>query len=255
MKITITQLPNDPEKLSATWPGLVTHVQAEQPDIVVLPEMIFSPWLAADKAVDPAQWQAAIESHAAWIARFEELAPAVVLGSRPVLDEGTPYNESFVWDVESGMTPAHRKHYLPNEAGFWEAEWYRSAPIDFRAVDAGAAKVGFMLCTDLWFTEHARGYARQGIHILANPRATELATNDKWPVGGKAAAIMSGAYCVSSNHVGEWAGVHFGGMGWVIDPNGEMLAMTSNEEPFVAVEIDLGVAEAAKGTYPRDVLE
>jgi N-carbamoylputrescine amidase len=254
MNVTVTQLPNAPTELEAAWPALVAHVAEQASELVLLPEMIFSPWLAASKTADPAQWEASIASHARWMGRFEDLAPAAVLGSRPVLD-GAPHNETYLWDVDGGLTRAHRKHYLPNEAGFWEAEWYRPAPLDFRARSLNGALIGFMVCTDLWYTEHARSYAKQGAHIVANPRATEATTVDKWLVGGRAAAVLSGAYCLSSNHSGETDGVRFGGAGWIIDPDGAVLAVTSDDAPFITLEIDLAKAEAAKRTYPRDVQE
>jgi N-carbamoylputrescine amidase len=236
---------------------LVEHVKREKSDLVLLPEMPFYPWVGYTDQVDPAQWQAAVDAHEEWLSRFGALGAKVVLGTRPVLDAGTPHNDAYAWQPGDGAQFAHRKYYLPNEPGFWEATWYRRAATpSFKAVDAGDVKVGFMICSDLWFGEHARGYARQGVHILANPRATEMQSVEKWISGGKAMAVMSGAYCLSSNRAGRGlGGVTFGGGGWVIDPDGNLLARTTEAEPFVTVEIDPARAEAAKKTYPRDVLE
>ncbi len=47
--------------------------------------------------------------------------------------------------------------------------------------------------------------------------------------------------------------ISLGGFGWIIDPDGMVLATTSEKEPFITVEIDLEKAELAKGTYPRYV--
>src|SRR5690606_21825490 len=119
--VTVTQLPNMPDELAAAWPALVAHVREQRSDLVLLPEMIFAPWLAASPAVDPAQWQEAMHRHDAWLGQLEALAPAVVLGTRPVLgDDGLPYNEGFLWDVDSGAQAGHRKRFLPDEPGFWE---------------------------------------------------------------------------------------------------------------------------------------
>jgi N-carbamoylputrescine amidase len=46
-----------------------------------------------------------------------------------------------------------------------------------------------------------------------------------------------------------------GGLGWVVDPDGQVLATTSREQPFVTVEVDLRLAEQARHTYPRYVRE
>lgn len=255
--VTVVQFPDDTAALETAFAALIEHTKRAKPDLVLLPEMPFYPWVGYTDQVDPAQWQAAVDAHEEWLSRLPALGASVVLGSRPVLDADTPHNDAFIWQKEAGTQFAHRKHYLPNEPGFWEATWYRpSAAPTFKAGTAGDLKVGFMICSDLWFGEHARGYARQGVHILANPRATEAQSVEKWIAGGKAIAVMSGAYCLSSNRAGRGlGGVSFGGGGWVIDPDGNLLARTTDTEPFVTVAIDPGKAEAAKKTYPRDVLE
>jgi N-carbamoylputrescine amidase len=103
--------------------------------------------------------------------------------------------------------------------------------------------------------ECARLYGKEGVHIIVTPRATVKATLDKWLVGGRSAAIVSGAFSLSSNRVSsEKHSVHFGGQGWIVGPDGEVLGLTSREQPFVTIEIDLSVAECAKQTYPRYVL-
>jgi len=235
----------------AEWSRLVEHVTGEQSELVLLPEMPFSPWIAASKPNEPQKWEASVENHGRWIARLTELAPADVLGSRPVAQRR---NEGFIRDSH-GYRRVHDKYYLPDEEGFWEATWYERGEPDFAAAETRFIKVGFAICTEIWFTEHAREYARQGTHILACPRATELSTVDKWIAGGRAAAVMAGAFCISSNRSGEGSGVHWGGSGWVIDPDGEVLGLTSREEPFVTLDLDLVAAESAKRTYPRYVSE
>src|SRR6185436_14639099 len=96
---------------------------------------------------------------------------------------------------------AHTKYYLPNETGFWEATWYERGDGVFAPIQADGLTIGLMICTDLWFFEKARAYGKHGIHLLANPRATMKSSVDKWLVGGRAAAVTSGAFCLSSNHI------------------------------------------------------
>jgi len=49
--------------------------------------------------------------------------------------------------------------------------------------------------------ERARAYGKVGVHLIVNPRATERSTLDKWLTGGRAAAVIAGAFCLSSNRV------------------------------------------------------
>jgi len=101
--------------------------------------------------------------------------------------------------------------------------------------------------------ERARAYGKSGVHILVTPRCTGKPTVEKWLVGGRVSAVVSGAFSLSSNRFSPHA--DFGGQGWVVDPDGEVLGVTSRRQPVLTVEIDLKQAESAKLTYPRDVVE
>ena len=200
-------------------------------------------------------WQAAVAAHESWLAHFEDLSPATTLGTRPINSAVRRLNEGFVWDSKVGYRAAHAKTYLPDEEGFWEASWYDRGQVDFKPVDLGQARVGFLICTELWFMQHARAYGQQAVHLLACPRATPRSTLDKWLAGGQAAAVVSGAFCLSSNLVTPGGPTEMGGQGWIISPDGDVLAITSQDQPFVTLEIDLSEAEEAKKTYPRYVLD
>jgi len=255
MKITVCELPNDPAPLAESWDALVDHATAMRPDVVLLPELPFHPWVGWTKVVDPAEWIRAERSHDEYLKRLGELGAGLVLGSRPITDGDRRLNEGFVWS-DGEYTPAHHKYYLPDEEGFWEATWYARGNGSFEPAPTPVGPAGFLICTELWFTEHARAYARNDVSILANPRATEWSSRDRWLAGGRAAAVMSGAFCASSNRSGlDGTGLHWGGLAWVIDPNGEVLATTSSDHPFATVDVDLLEAQLAKETYPRYVEE
>jgi N-carbamoylputrescine amidase len=243
------------DQLEKEWNQLVAHVKMHGSELVLLPEMPFYPWIAATDTVDALVWQDAVDAHEQQMGRFPELAPAFVLGSRPVIQEGERLNEAFVWSSSSGYASAHHKYYLPDEDGFWEASWYARGSGEFKPEHAGEAMTGFAICTELWFTEHARKYAKRGIQLLACPRATERSTVDKWMAGGRAAAVMAGAFCISSNRAGTGSGIDWGGSGWVIDPDGTVLEVTSEQQPFITLELDLSAADQAKASYPRYVIE
>jgi N-carbamoylputrescine amidase len=255
MKVTVCELNDEPNAFLRDWEELLAHVKSEASDLVLLPEMAFCPWFGWTRQVDLAVWQAAIAAHDEWIEeRLPELAPATVLGSRPVNKEAKRLNEGFVWTPEQGYRGAHAKYYLPDEDGYWEASWYQRGEGDFTSIQSGQLRIGFTICTELWFTERARAYGKAGVHLVAAPRATGEPTVEKWLVGGRTAAVVSGAFCASSNRVRGEKTV-FGGLGWVIGPDGDVLGVTSREQPFVTVSIDLAEAELAKQTYPRYVLE
>ena len=247
LRVTVCELRT--ARLEEDWAALAAHVRAERSDLVVLPEMGLAPWFARERAFDAGRWRDSVAAHDRHLAeRAGDLAPAAVLGTRPVEHGGRRRNEAFVADG-GAVRPAHHKFHLPDEEDFWEASWYERGDGAFDVAEARGARVGFLICTELWFGERARAYGEQGAHLLAVPRCTPHESLGTWLAGGRTAAVVAGAYAASSNHGDE----RFGGQGWVVDPEGEVLAVTSRAEPVATVEIDLAAAETAKATYPRYV--
>lgn len=257
VRITVCELPDfeDPA-FESRFEALADHAAANDADLVVLPEMPFSPWLAArdpaDTAVDR-EWDRAVESHAEWLSRLDDLATATVVGSRPVRRDGRRHNEGFV-HADGETRGEHLKGYLPDEPGFHEASWYEAGAGSFDPVAAAGLDVGFLVCTDLWASHEVRRYGRAGADLLVNPRVTERRTVEKWLVGSRTMGVLAGAYLASSNRSGSAEDVTFGGAGWVTGPDGTVLARTDGDHPFATVEIDPAVAGRAKSTYPRDAL-
>jgi N-carbamoylputrescine amidase len=255
MRVTVCEMDDDVQSFERDWERLVDHVRRERSDVVLLPEMPFSPWFASAPAFDAVAWRRAVEAHEQWFTRLGDLSPATVLGTRPVEHGGQRLNEAFAWSASRGYQGMHVKAFLPCEEGFWESRWYEPGDGTFEPAEvvAGAA-FGFQICTELWSMAHAQRYGRSGVHVIATPRATSKTSVDKWLAGGRVAAVVAGAYSISSNRSGPENGPDFGGAGWVIGPDGDVLAVTDRTDPIRTVALDLAVAERAKGTYPRYAL-
>lgn len=254
MRVTVCQLPDDRIAFDEQWSALCAHARERQADLVILPEMPFAQWFATRREFDADVWRRAEEAHAQWATRLGELGRAHVLYSRPASVGGQRRNEGVVASAGDGIAVAHVKRYLPDEPGFCEASWYEPGSGAFNVSPEAGATIGFQICTDLWFFDEGRKLGIAGVEIIACPRATPAASVERWIVAGRAAAITAGAFCVSSNRSGAGAdGIEFAGAGWIIDPDGDMLALTSADEPFVARDIDVQKARDAKRTYPRYV--
>ncbi|WP_342304893.1 carbon-nitrogen hydrolase family protein [Methanolobus sp. ZRKC5] len=257
MKITVCELKNEMDIFEDEWQKLVDHVKSEESELVVLPEMPFYRWVAQTNQIDAKVWRESVEIHDLWMSRLIELAPAIVVGSRPVISKRKHLNEAFVWDEVAGYKAVHHKYYLPDEEWCWEASWYERGEKDFTIIQSERARIGFLICTELWFNFHAREYAKQNIELLVCPRATDISSVDKWIAGGRTAAVVSGAYCLSSNFsYGDGDSFKWGGNGWIIEPeNGTVLGTNSHKHPFLTLELDLSATYAAKLTYPRNVID
>lgn len=257
MKVCVCQLDNRPEALGSGLDALALHLQASGAEFLLLPEMCFYEWLAAEREADRERWLAAVDAHARRILELDRLGARAVIGTRPVIDDrGEFRNQAYLWTPEPRVLPVHEKYYLPDEAGYWEASWYQPGPREFETCSALDLTIGVQICTEMWFFEWSRRFARAGAELLCIPRATPHQSVRKWLAGGQAAAVCAGAYCLSSN---LWnppgARADCGGLGWIISPEGDVLATTSEDEPFVCVDIDPELARHSKTTYPRYVRE
>ena len=248
--MTVCELRTSPDALEQDWDGLAAHVAEQRSDFVVLPEMGFAPWFAAERPRADAAWAASVAAHAAWSERLPELGAAVV-GTRPVDRPAGRRNEAYIATPAGPVTTLHDKSYLPDEPGFWEASWYGRGDGGHQVVEVGGVRVGVLVCTEMWFLEHGRAYGRAGAHLIVTPRVTPAYSLDKWLSGGRACAVVSGAWSLSSNS----AEPEHGGLGWAIDPEGVVVATTSRDQRWVTVEIDLAAVDGAKASYPRYVPE
>lgn len=255
MKITVCELSNQWTRDEREQEALISHLAEEKSDLLLLPEMPFAGWLAADAKPDPDRWKAAVEAHEAWMEKLVSFQVPMIAGSRPILRDNVPHNQGFLWTPEKGVSGVHEKYYLPDEEGFWEATWYRRGDGGFDTVRINGLTFGFLICTELWFSARARAYGQAGMDILLCPRATPLASSSTWVAGGRAAANVSGAFCLSSNFNGpNTPTLPFGGTGWIVEPEeGELLGTTTAAAPFLTLEIDPALAQKAKSTYPRYV--
>jgi N-carbamoylputrescine amidase len=174
-----------------------------------------------------------------------------VVGTRPAAKDGRLFNEGYLWSSARGLAPLRRKFFLPNEPGGWEATWFDRGDREFPAFHAGELSFGLNICTELWAVETYAPYAERGVHVILAPRATSSGTAAKWLSAGVVAAVRSGAFSVSSNRVDATGTC--GGVGWIISPDGHVLASTTPEAPFATITIDLSVSAAARDSYPRYV--
>jgi len=70
---------------------------------------------------------------------------------------------------------------------YWEAKWFKAGDKAFEIGEIdipnkGKVRLGFMICSDLWFMEQARFYKNKGAHIICVPRCTPTSTVHRWKV-------------------------------------------------------------------------
>jgi N-carbamoylputrescine amidase len=252
VRVTVCELPHEPGALSAAWAALCEHTVRHSSELVLLPEFAMVEPVWQDELFDAARWAAAQELTETWRHRLPELRVAHVVGARPVTIDGRPFNQGFLWSAPGDLVPLRRKYFLPNEPGSWEARWFDRGDPEFPEYSADAWSFGINICTELWAVETYAAYAARGVQVILSPRATAASTTAKWLSVGVVAAVRSGAFSLSSNRVDPTGAC--GGVGWIINPYGTILARTTPDAPFATVDIDLSASAAARDEYPCSVL-
>jgi predicted amidohydrolase len=249
MRVTVCELPHEPESLASAWAGLCRHTVQNESELVLLPEFATVDPVWEAEHFSAAHWSAVEALSDAWLERLGELRATYVVGSRPVSVDGRRLNQGYMWSAGKGLAPLRSKYFLPAEPGNWESSWFERGDSAFPVFRAGALSFGLNICTELWALETYASYAALGVHAILSPRATAAATTAKWLSAGLVAAVRSGAFSVSSNRVDPTGAC--GGVGWIIGPDGEIRATTSSATPFATVDIDLAASTAARKSYPR----
>jgi N-carbamoylputrescine amidase len=254
MKVGVCQLPDDLATDDLAWKRLARRIASARPDIVLLNEMPFGPWLARENEFDEALAMASIQVHGMSLAAIGEL-PAAVVSSRPVRAGDRLANEAFLMADEEYQA-LHHKHYFPQEPGYFEASWFRPTRPGFDVAEYRGLRFGVLLCTELMFTEWARHYRRHGAQVIFAPRASGTSMTS-WDAAARMAAIVSGCYVLSSNRYSRAASADpcFGGRGFAYSPAGELIGETSDALPFFCADIDKSLVAKAQRGYTSYVRE
>lgn len=235
MRATVCELPDarSADVFERAWTQLAEHVRVMDSRWVLLPDMPFCAWFADSERMDSAVWDDAVRAHDRWEHRLSDLAPAAVLGSRPVDFGNERYDESFVWEPELGLRSVHAKARLLQQATR-EWSWYHEAVPEFVPIEVRNIGVGFMIGSEASALDEAARYGREHVHLIAMPRSSSSVSFADWLESAKAAASRAHAYVLSSNRSGS-----FGGQGCIIAPDGDVLGATSASQAFLTLDIDV----------------
>jgi N-carbamoylputrescine amidase len=248
-RIATCDFPDRAADAKAMWGRLEDKLARAPVDLLVLPEFagVDSFWSSPD--FDAAVWQRAVTVHASIADELKCIAARRIIGTRVVESDGRRWNETFLWTPESGLVRGRPKAWLPEQEGGWEATWFDRGPQDVLPRRDGELRFAELVCTEIMVSMAARRLGQAGVQLIAAPRAT--GGHPRWEVATRMAAIAAGAFVVTANRRGG----SLAGGSWIVGPDGDILSCTSEENPIISIEVDLATADAAKQTYPRNVMD
>lgn len=247
MKICAVEFPDEQNLYARTLEGIAQHVSETNPDLLVLPEMPFAPWVFHADTYDEETWQHTVENHAHWLGQLSTAIPTPIITSRPITRDQKNLNEALYMDHSRDIHSLRAKRYLPNDFPALERVWFHEGEAAGAVFDIQGNKFGIQLCSEIMYTETPRKLAENDVDVIVQSRAT--GDHPRWRAASLLAASTAGSYVVGANRRSverDW----FTGGSWVYSPEGELLAETSAATPFVTVEVDLRRVTNAQAEYP-----
>src|SRR3954453_12508275 len=224
----------------------LTAARARGAELVVLPECALGGYLRADGTPG-----AAISVDGPEIERLCALAgDTVVCAGFTEKGPGLPFS-SAVCVTGDGVLGHHRKlHLPPTELGAF-------APGDsLAAFDTPLGRVGMLICYDKIFPEAARTLALDGAEVIASMSAWPLCRKAparriaadrqtrQFDLIDEARAIENQVMWVSSNLTGRIGSLRFPGHAKVVDPDGDVVAVTGGRSALAVGSVDVATSVA-----------
>ena len=225
-------------------------VRRTRGDIVVFPELNLTGYMPRDDLFRQAETMSGPSVRA--VAKLAKETSKDIVFGLPLKDEGTHglvYN-SAVLASGTGETFRYDKMYLPNFGPFEERVFFSKG--NCAVVAKGMhARLGLMVCYDLFFPELAKLEALMGAQVLVDLSASPTTSRPNFDRIMPARAVENGLFLAFANMTGVHGSLVFSGGSLVYSPKGELLVRAKDlDEDIVEIEVDLSEIEVARRFRP-----
>lgn len=198
----------------------------------------------------------------------KELGVVIVLSLFEKRAAGLFHNTAVVIEKDGTIAGKYRKMHIPDDPAYYEKFYFTPGDLGFEPIQTSVGKLGVLICWDQWYPEAARLMAMAGADILIYPTAIgweSTDTNeekhrqtDAWITIQRGHAVANGLHVITCNRVGYESdpsgvtnGIEFWGNSFVAGPQGEIIALVSNNiEENLIVDIDLDRTETVRRMWP-----
>jgi N-carbamoylputrescine amidase len=218
--------------------------------LAVLPELPLDPWAPATTTARDEDAEATGGRRHRALGSAAGEAGIGLIGGAIVRDaaSGRRHNTALVYDARGSLVATYAKVHLPDEPGFHEPSHYEPGRAMAQPIPAFGMPIGVQICSDINRPAASHALAAAGAVALVHPRATEASTYERWKLVLRSTAITCCAYVLSVNRPGPEQGVPLGGPSIAVDPNGVVLAETT--DPVAVVTLRDEVVQHARRSYP-----
>ncbi len=248
--VTLAQLTCQLHDKEANLKRMKDIVRKTKGKIVILPELSLTGYMPRDDLFGQAE-TASSPMIKAIVRLAKDTKKDMVFGA-PMKGERLPgvvYN-SCLLAAGTGKLFRYDKMYLPTFGPFEEKVFFAEGK-GVVVGDGRHARIGLMICYDMFFPELAKLETLLGAQILVNISAAPTTSRPFFRRVMPGRAVENAIFVAYSNMVGVHGSLVFGGGSVLYGPRGEEIVRAKDLEPdIVEAEIDLADIDIARRFRP-----
>ncbi|EFM09710.1 Nitrilase/cyanide hydratase and apolipoprotein N-acyltransferase [Paenibacillus curdlanolyticus YK9] len=217
----------------------------EKPDVIVLPEM-WNTGYALDQIGELAD-EGGQRTKQQLSAFSREHGVMIVGGSIAEKRENGVFNTIYAFDRQGEVVGDYDKIHLFR---LMDEEKHLQPGGKIGSLQLGEIDAGMMICYDIRFPELSRKLALGGAKVLFVPAEWPNPRLHHWRTLLQARAIENQMYVVACNRCGQSGETVFFGHSLVIDPWGEIIAESGDQEGILTASIDLALVDEVRSRIP-----
>ncbi len=240
--ITLAQINPTVGDLEGNQAQILDVWEQAESDLVVFPEMVSCGYPPEDLVLKPFFLERVRAQVQALCAASKGFKAGAIIGCPWVID-GATYN--VVHLIHGGAIIATQvKYNLPNYGVFDEARIFKAGPLP-APIDFNGAKLGVLICEDMWYPDAAAHLHKHGAEILIVPNASPFETT-KGQTRLELAQMRAretGLPLVYVNQVGGQDELVFDGGSFVLDAKGALTHHAPLFEKSITTSDDTAVVD------------
>lgn len=225
-------------------------------DLIFFPEIQFSPFFPQYADKDVSKYVMDIDHQYVKQIQQECIDHQLICSPNFYLNEKEKtFDASLMIDSNGDILGISKMVHIAQFPCFFEQDYYTPSDSGFKVYDTAFGKIGVVICFDRHLPESIRTCALKGAKLIIIPTANakgEPLEMFEWEI--RVQARQSNVFIAMCNRVGTEGEMEFCGESIVVDPNGEVIAKSDDQEQILYAEIDLAVVDKIQKERPFETL-
>ena len=251
LRIALAQIPVEHGKPEENYKKVAQYLSKAaqaKADVVVLPELWNTGYdLARLEEIADVEGQRTKEFLQA---KAQDYKVNIVGGSVAIKEHEQFYNTTYIVDKQGKLISEYRKVHLFR---LMDEDKYLAAGDQKNVFELAGVKSASFFCFDLRFPEWLRTVAKKKLSVIYVVAQWPQTRIEQWKALLVARAIENQAYVVAVNRVGDNPDNKFNGHSLIINPLGEVLSDSGDQETLTVYDLD--TSEMEKFTQQIHVVE